>query len=171
MASASASFDLPPLLASAAAPPSLPPSPSQGATDDLPDGYERPVIIHRAILGSVERMMAVLIEHTGGKWPFWLSPRQVCVVPVAATYLPYAREVRDRLYAEGMYADVSDSNHTLNKKVREAQLAQYNFILVVGEKEAGERSVNVRTRENVVQGTKPLDEAVAMFKALTAEHK
>ena len=115
--------------------------------------------------------MAVLIEHTGGKWPFWLSPRQVAVVPVAAAHAPYARDVRARLHAEGFYADVDDSNHTLNKKVREAQLSQYNFILVVGEKEVGERSVNIRTRENQVQGTKPLDDAVAAFKQLAAEFK
>ena len=142
-----------------------------GAMDDLPEGFERPVIIHRAILGSVERMMAVLIEHTGGKWPFWLSPRQIQVVPVAQQYIPYARAVRDRLHAEGFYADVNDTTQTLNKKVREAQVAQYNYILVVGEKERDDNSVNIRTRDNVVQGTKGLEEAVAMFKQLAAEYK
>jgi threonyl-tRNA synthetase len=148
-----------------------PPPPPQGATDDLPEGYERPVIIHRAILGSVERMMAVLIEHTGGKWPFWLSPRQIALVPVAAAHVPYAREVRAALHAEGFYTDVDDSTHTLNKKVREAQLAQYNFILVVGDKEAAEGSVNIRTRDNQVHGTKPLAEAIAMFRQLAQEYK
>ena len=145
---------------------------SQGAaTDDLPEGFARPVIIHRAILGSVERMLAVLIEHTGGKWPFWLSPRQIQIVPVAAAHVEYARTVRDRLHAEGFYTDVDETSHTLNKKVREAQLAQYNFILVVGDKEQIEGSVNIRTRENVVQGTKVLADAIATFKALAAEYK
>ena len=96
---------------------------------------QRPVIIHRAILGSVERMMAVLIEHTGGKWPFWLSPRQVCVVPVTETLQAYAKQVGQLLHADGLYVDVDDSSATLNKKIREAQLEQYNLIAVVGGKE------------------------------------
>jgi len=97
-------------------------------TDD--GGFTTPVIIHRAILGSVERMFAVLLEHTGGKWPFWLSPRQVMVVPVAPSYVAYAQRVRDRVHEQGFFADVDDGNNQLNKKIREAQLQQYNFILV-----------------------------------------
>jgi threonyl-tRNA synthetase len=133
--------------------------------DELPEGYERPVIIHRAILGSVERFMAVLIEHTGGKWPFWLSPRQVSIVPVAAPYFEYANQVAATLHAEGYYVDVDLSHNTLNKKVREAQVSQYNFILVVGAVEAAEGSVNIRTRDNVQHGTKSIADCLAMFKA------
>ncbi|RYG42154.1 threonine--tRNA ligase, partial [archaeon] len=139
--------------------------------DDLPEGYTRPVIIHRAILGSVERMLAVLIEHTGGKWPLWISPRQVCIVPVAQMYIPYAHAVGQQLHAAGFYVDVDATTNTLNKKVREAQLAQYNFIFVVGEKEQTDGSVNIRTRDNQVHGTKPVAEAVAMLQALVAEYK
>ena len=139
--------------------------------DDLPEGFERPVIIHRAILGSVERMMAVLVEHTAGKWPFWLSPRQVQVVPVAQLHIPYAQEVKAALHLAGFHADVDSSHNTLNKKIREAQLSQYNFILVVGSKEMEERSVNIRTRENQVTGTKPLEETIALFKELDAAFK
>ena len=150
----------------------MPPPPTlQGATDDLPEGFERPVIIHRAILGSVERMMAVLVEHTAGKWPFWLSPRQIQVVPVAQQYIPYAVEVRDALHAAGFHADVDDSHNTLNKKVRESQVAQYNFCLVVGAKEQEERSVNIRTRDNQVTGTKLIAEAIVYFKELDAQFK
>jgi len=112
------------------------------------DAFERPVMIHRAILGSVERFMSVLIEHTGGKWPFWLSPRQVCIVPVAEAYFPYAREVRDRLHAAGYFVDVDETSKQLAKKVREAAMAQYNYILVVGEKEQKDASVNVRLRSD-----------------------
>jgi threonyl-tRNA synthetase len=112
------------------------------------DAFERPVMIHRAILGSVERFMSVLIEHSGGKWPFWLSPRQVCVIPVAEGYFGYAREVRERLHAAGYYVDVDESSKQLAKKVREAAMAQYNYILVVGEKEQKEQSVNVRLRND-----------------------
>ncbi len=112
------------------------------------DQFERPVIIHRAILGSVERMMAVLMEHTGGKWPYWLSPRQVVVIPIAETYFEYAEEVRQLIHDNNHFVDVDTSNKQLNKKVREAQLAQYNYILVVGEKEKNDRSVNVRLRDS-----------------------
>jgi threonyl-tRNA synthetase len=141
---------------------------ARSGVDEVPDGFERPVIIHRAILGSVERFMAVLIEHTGGKWPFWLSPRQIQIVPVALKYLDYATSVASALHAEGFYVDVDSTHHTLNKKVREAQVAQYNYILVVGAKEAEEGSVNIRTRDNVQHGTKPLAECIAMLKELTA---
>ena len=89
-----------------------------------------PVIIHRAILGSVERMIAVLTENFAGKWPFWISPRQVMVVPVGPVFNDYAKEVADTLFNAGYCAeaDVADSN-TMNKKVRNAQLAQFNYIL------------------------------------------
>jgi threonyl-tRNA synthetase len=141
---------------------------ARSGVDEVPEGYERPVIIHRAILGSVERFMAVLIEHTAGKWPFWLSPRQIMIVPVALKYLDYANRVANAIHAENFFVDVDSSHHTLNKKVREAQLAQYNFILVVGNVEETETSVNIRTRDNVQHGTKPLAEAIAMFKDLAA---
>lgn len=106
----------------------------------------RPVIIHRAILGSVERMMAVLIEHTGGKWPFWLSPRQVCVIPVTEALFDYGKRVCAALAADGLYVDVDDSSSTLNKKIREAQLQQYNVLVIVGGKEEEAGTVTVRHR-------------------------
>ena len=112
------------------------------------DSMEKPVIIHRAILGSVERFMSVLIEHTGGKWPFWLSPRQISIVPVAEAYFPYAEEVRKSLHDAGYYVDVDVSNSQLKKKIRDATVAGYNYILVVGEKEQSDRSVNVRLRQD-----------------------
>lgn len=142
-----------------------------GAVDDLPEGYERPVMVHRAILGSVERMMAVMIEHTGGKWPFWLSPRQISIVPVAGAYNEYAHSVGAALHAAGYYVDVDASTSTMKKKIREAQLAQYNFILVVGEKEVADSSVNIRTRDNEVLGARSLADALAFFAQLVAEHK
>ncbi|KAG8381368.1 hypothetical protein BUALT_Bualt06G0115000 [Buddleja alternifolia] len=109
---------------------------------------ERPVMIHRAILGSVERMFAILLEHYKGKWPFWLSPRQAIVCPVSEKSQPYALQVRDRLHDAGFIVDVDSSDRTINKKVREAQLAQYNYILVVGEKEVGTGQVSVRVRDS-----------------------
>uniref|UniRef100_A0A8C2AYV9 threonine--tRNA ligase n=1 Tax=Cyprinus carpio TaxID=7962 RepID=A0A8C2AYV9_CYPCA len=96
------------------------------------DDKKRPVIIHRAILGSVERMIAILTENYGGKWPLWLSPRQVMVVPVGPTCEEYAQRVQQEFHRGGLMTDVDlDPGCTLNKKIRNAQLAQYNFILVL----------------------------------------
>ncbi|RMC16587.1 hypothetical protein DUI87_06524 [Hirundo rustica rustica] len=123
----------------------------------------RPVIIHRAILGSVERMIAILTENYGGKWPLWLSPQQVMVVPVGPACDEYARkgDVRQHFHDAGFMADVDvDPGCTLNKKIRNAQLAQYNFILVVGEKEKASGTVNIRTRDNKVHGERTIADTV-----------
>jgi threonyl-tRNA synthetase len=127
------------------------------------------------MLGSVERMMAVLIEHFQGKWPFWLSPRQVLVVPVHQDHYPYAEEVAKVLYANGFYADADLGPNTMNKKVREGQLKMYNFILVVGGEEVEKRGVNIRTRINKptawTKGFLPLDECIAFFKEIAANYE
>uniref|UniRef100_A0A672I904 threonine--tRNA ligase n=1 Tax=Salarias fasciatus TaxID=181472 RepID=A0A672I904_SALFA len=131
------------------------------------DDKKRPVIIHRAILGSVERMIAILTENYGGKWPLWLSPRQVMVVPVGPTCDEYAQKVRQDFHSSGFMADVDlDPGCTLNKKIRNAQLAQYNFILVVGEKEKTSNTVNVRTRDNKVHGERSVEECIERLKQL-----
>uniref|UniRef100_A0A8C8BSL2 threonine--tRNA ligase n=1 Tax=Otus sunia TaxID=257818 RepID=A0A8C8BSL2_9STRI len=123
--------------------------------------FTRPVIIHRAILGSVERMIAILTENYGGKWPLWLSPQQVMVVPVGPTCDEYAQKVRQHFHDAGLMADVDvDPGCTLNKKIRNAQLAQYNFILVVGEKEKASGTVNIRTRDNKVHGERTIADTV-----------
>ncbi|KAG8599124.1 hypothetical protein GDO81_002884 [Engystomops pustulosus] len=129
-----------------------------------PDGDDkkRPVIIHRAILGSVERMIAILTENYGGKWPLWISPQQVMVVPVGPTCDEYAQKVREQFHHAGFMADVDlDHGSTLNKKIRNAQLAQYNFILVIGEKEKASGTVNIRTRDNKVHGERTVEETIA----------
>ncbi|XP_029430627.1 threonine--tRNA ligase 2, cytoplasmic-like isoform X2 [Rhinatrema bivittatum] len=133
------------------------------------DDKKRPVIIHRAILGSVERMIAILSENYGGKWPLWLSPRQVMVVPVGPGCDEYAQQVRDLFFEAGFMVDVDlDDSCTLNKKIRNAQLAQYNFILVVGEKEKATHAVNVRTRDNKVHGEISVTAAIEQLKKLKA---
>ncbi|KAM4708864.1 threonine--tRNA ligase 1, cytoplasmic isoform 2-T2 [Discoglossus pictus] len=125
------------------------------------DDKKRPVIIHRAILGSVERMIAILVENYGGKWPLWLSPQQVMVVPVGPTCEEYAQKVKEQFHHAGLMADVDlDPGCTLNKKIRNAQLAQYNFILVVGEKEKTSGTVNIRTRDNKVHGERTVEETI-----------
>ncbi|KAJ1448523.1 hypothetical protein M885DRAFT_538877 [Pelagophyceae sp. CCMP2097] len=139
------------------------------AAADAAEGQtKRPIIIHRAMLGSVERMIAVLTEHWGGKWPFWISPRQVIVVPVAAAHVAYAQEIRKQLRLAKVHVDVDASANTFPKKVRNAQLAQYNFILVVGDDEVAAGAVNVRTRANTQEGTVPLMAFVERCKDLMA---
>ncbi|XP_043991480.1 threonine--tRNA ligase 1, cytoplasmic isoform X1 [Gambusia affinis] len=131
------------------------------------DDKARPVIIHRAILGSVERMIAILTENYAGKWPLWLSPRQVMLVPINPSCEDYANKVCKQFTEAGFMADADlDSGCLLNKKIRNAQLAQYNFILVVGEKEKMTNSVNVRTRDNKVHGELPVSEVMARLTLL-----
>lgn len=128
---------------------------------DKPDVVTRPVIIHRAILGSVERMIAILTESFAGKWPFWLSPRQVIIIPIAAAYDEYAEEVRQMLHNAGLYAETDLSDVTLNKKIRNAEIAQWNFIFVVGEQERAGQSVNVRNRDDPNSKNKGQDQPLA----------
>lgn len=91
-------------------------------------GRARPVMLHRAIVGSFERFMAIITEHFGGKWPFWLSPRQILIIPVSQTQNGYVEEVQRMFRAQKMYADVDISGNTMQKKIRTGQLQQYNFI-------------------------------------------
>ena len=132
---------------------------------------ERPVMVHRAILGSVERSFAILLEHFKGKWPFWLSPRQAIVVPVNASCMEYAQKVKQTLWDHNYQVEIEESGRTLNKMIREAQLAQFNYILVVGNKEAETNSVAIRSRDNTILGVKTLDECIAMFKELEEKYQ
>jgi len=125
---------------------------------------ERPVMIHRAILGSVERMLAILLEHYAGKWPFWLSPRQAIVCPVSEKSSDYALRVRDQIHQAGYYVDVDTSDRKIQKKIREAQLAQYNYILVVGEEEANTGQVSVRIRDKSAHEVRSMDELLKLFR-------
>eukprot|EP00940_MAST-03C_sp_MAST-3C-sp2_P000749 g749.t1 len=129
------------------------------------DGELRtPVLIHRAVLGSLERFVALIIEHTAGKWPFWLSPRQFMVVPVAESHETYARGVADRLLREGFAVETDLTSNTLNKKIRNAQVGQFNHALVVGDREMSTGMVNVRNRDGSVRGEVSLDELVVESK-------
>ena len=105
------------------------PTPKARPSADVPSpGYARPVMIHRAIYGSFERFIAILTEHFAGKWPFWLSPRQILVIPVMPAVNDYVREVQSIFRAQTMYIDVDLSGNTMQKKIRTGQLQQYNFI-------------------------------------------
>ncbi|WWD15705.1 threonine-tRNA ligase [Kwoniella shandongensis] len=145
-------------------------SSEQNASDEKLGGqFARPVMIHRAILGSIERFVAIVTEQCGGKWPFWLSPRQVVVIPVAKPYVEYAEKVAKTFTDAGLFAETDVSDNTLNKKIRNAQTAQWNFIMVVGQDELDAQAVNIRNRDDEVQGrdeTIQLDEAVKKLLAL-----
>lgn len=91
-------------------------------------GRARPVMIHRAIIGSFERFMAILTEHFAGKWPFWISPRQILIIPVMPALNDYVLEVQQLFKSQKMYVDIDLSGNTMQKKIRTGQLQQYNFI-------------------------------------------
>jgi threonyl-tRNA synthetase len=130
-----------------------------------------PVMIHRAIIGTIERFMGVMTEHYAGKFPLWLSPVQVRVIPVAEAFIDYARSIGAKYQKEGIRAEVDESQETLNKKIRNAELDKINYIIVVGGKEKENNSINVRTRENKVEGEKKPDEFLARLKQEIAEKK
>ncbi|KEP60984.1 UNVERIFIED_CONTAM: threonyl-tRNA synthetase family protein [Hammondia hammondi] len=135
-----------------------------GVEMPLRPGMARPVIIHRAILGSIERMCAVVIEHTGGKLPFWLSPKQCIVLPISDKVNDYAASVRDVLHSCGYEVGLDISNNTVNKKIREAQLQQWNYLLVVGEKERADKTVTVRDRADPEhQKVLSMEDLLALF--------
>jgi threonyl-tRNA synthetase len=129
-------------------------------------GFQRPVIIHRAILGSVERFMAILIEHLGGKWPFFLSPRQAIICPISEKFADYCESVYLYLHKQGYQVELDVSNLTLNKKIRNHQLEQWNFILVAGEEEAQSGMVDIRTRDNERVGKMRVDQLHEYFQTL-----
>jgi len=109
-------------------------------------------MIHRAILGSLERFFGIITEHYAGKFPLWLSPEQVRILTIADRHVDYAKSLAEKMKGQGIRAEIDERNQTMNYKIREAQLKQVNYILVVGDKELAEQTVNVRTRENQVKG-------------------
>jgi threonyl-tRNA synthetase len=121
----------------------------------------RPVVIHRAIFGSFERFIAILIEHYAGAFPLWLAPVQATVLPIADRHLEYARGVRDRLQAAGLRADLDDRQEKIGYKIREAQLQKVPYMLVVGDREAAEGTVSVRERSGGDKGASTVDAFVA----------
>lgn len=137
----------------------------------LPDKFEleytaadgsrqRPVMIHRAIFGSIERFFGILIEHFAGKFPLWLSPLQIRIVTVADRHLPYAEELQRKFKQVGFHCDIDHSNESVSKKVRNAQLQQINYMLTVGDQEMEHRSINLRTRDNIVHGEIDVDQFI-----------
>ncbi|MDD6314028.1 MAG: threonine--tRNA ligase [Porphyromonadaceae bacterium] len=123
----------------------------------------RPVMIHRAPFGSMERFVAVLLEHTAGHLPLWLIPEQVVVMPISEKYNDYAREVAKRLDRKDVRAIVDDRNEKIGKKIRDNELKKIPYLLVVGEKEAAEGTVSVRRQGEGDRGAMPVDDFAGMI--------
>ncbi len=124
----------------------------------------RPVMIHRVVLGSVERFIGVITEHFAGAFPLWLSPVQVSVIPVSNAFNDYAQEVRDRLDAAGIRVEVDLRNEKMGYKIREAQLQKTPYMLIVGEREQNEKAASVRNRKGVDLGAMPVDAVIAKLR-------
>lgn len=129
------------------------------ATYEGQDGNQHtPIMIHRALLGSVERFIGVLTEHFAAKFPLWLSPYQVKVLTIADRHEVYANRVKETLKKQGMRVDVDVRSESMGKKIRDAEVEQYNYILVVGDTEEKASTVNVRCRTHGVLGEVKLEQ-------------
>ena len=133
------------------------------------DKLHRPIMIHRAPFGSMERFVAVLLEHTGGKFPLWLTPDQVVVLPISEKYNDYANEVARLLNAADIRTQVDDRNEKIGRKIRDNELKRIPYLLIVGEKEAEERKVSVRAQGEGDKGQMTIDEFTAFMKELVAK--
>ena len=125
---------------------------------------QRPVMLHRALLGSVERFMGILIEHFAGKFPLWLSPVQVEVIPVSDKFKDYAQKVADKLHAEGLRVHLDGRTEKVGYKIREAQVKKINYMLVIGEKEETSGKLSVRKRSGEEVQDVDVDEFIASLK-------
>ena len=122
---------------------------------------ERPVMIHRAMLGSLERFIGVLIEHLGGNLPLWLSPIQAMMVPIADRHNDYAYAVADRMKRSGLRVEVNSASERMNAKIRDAQIQKINYMLVVGDREIEADTASLRTRTGENLGAIKVDEIIA----------
>ncbi|MBQ9059470.1 MAG: threonine--tRNA ligase, partial [Atopobiaceae bacterium] len=123
----------------------------------------RPWMLHRAIFGSIERFLGILIEHTAGNLPLWLAPTQVCVVPIADRHLDYASQVADAIRAVGGRVELSSQSEPMRAKIAKAQDQKIPYMIVVGDKEAQDGTVSVRERSQGDLGTQSLDEFLTVI--------
>ena len=136
------------------------------------DGKEhRPYMVHRALLGSLERFFGVLVEHYAGAFPVWLSPVQVVLIPIADRHVEYARSVAGQLQAAGLRVEVDDSGERMQAKIRDAQMQKVPYMLVVGDREMGAGQVNLRMRDGNVPGAMPVDDFLALAQESVAERR
>jgi threonyl-tRNA synthetase len=128
-------------------------------------------MVHRALLGSMERFFGCLVEHYAGAFPFWLSPVQAKVLPITDGEHAYAEEVCKELKAEGFRVEIDRRNEKLGFKIREAQIQKIPYMLVVGHEEIKKHALNVRKRTGEQLENKSISELVQMFKTEEKEHR
>ena len=134
------------------------------------DGQKhRPIMVHRVVFGSIERFIGILIEHYAGKFPVWLSPVQVKILPITEKQQAYAEELYKKMKEAGIRAELDSRNEKIGYKIREAQMEKVPYMLVIGEKEAADGSVSVRRRDKGDTGAVPADEFIAQVKREIAE--
>jgi threonyl-tRNA synthetase len=124
---------------------------------------QRPVMIHRAPFGSLERLIGILIEQYAGDFPLWLSPTQARIIPVTEEHLSYSKDLQEQLLAQNIRVDIDDSGERISKKVRNAEKAKIPYMLVVGDKEIAAEAVSVRTRAEGELGALPVGELIAQM--------
>ncbi len=127
--------------------------------------HKRPYMIHRALLGSIERFFGVLVEHYGGAFPVWLAPVQAVIIPITDRHLPYADEVATRLKAGGLRVEVDSRDDRMKAKIRDAQMSKVPYMLIVGDREAEEGAVAVRLRTEADLGAMPIDAFIDLARA------
>jgi threonyl-tRNA synthetase len=135
------------------------------------DGEEhRPYMIHRALLGSMERFMGVLIEHHAGAFPVWLAPVQAVLIPIADRHAAYAREVAAQMKEAGLRVDVDDRGDRMNAKIRDAQMQKVPYMLVIGDREIEAEAVSVRLRSEEDLGSMQIDSLIERIQAEIVAH-
>ena len=130
-----------------------------------------PIMIHRAIYGSLERFIGIILESFSGKLPLWLNPNQVIILALTERNNKFAEKVYEKLRNEGIRTDLDERNETINKKVREAQLHQYNFIVTIGDKEQEASTLAVRDREGKVRFNVGMDDFIKELKEWIKDKK
>jgi len=121
---------------------------------------KRPVIIHRTIVGSIQRFVGILIEHFGGEFPTWLAPVQVLIVPIADRHNEYANSVQENLLQNGLRCEVDSRSETMQAKIRDGELKRIPFIFVVGDREQAQKTVTVRSRLTSEQKTETVEKVI-----------
>ena len=135
-----------------------------------PDGSrQRPIMLHRALFGSVERFFGVLVEHYAGAFPMWMAPLQARVLPVASAHQEYAEKVVSRLEAEGFRVDLVDATDQLGKRIRAAKLEKIPYVLVVGDDDVAASTLGVNPRGGDVERNVPLEDFVGRLRAEVGE--
>jgi threonyl-tRNA synthetase len=136
------------------------------------DGKEhRPYMVHRALLGSLERFFGVLVEHYGGAFPVWLSAVQVMLIPIADRHVEYARSVTEQLQAADLRVEVDDSGERMQAKIRNAQMQKIPYMLIIGDREMEAGQVNLRMRDGQVPGAMPVDKFIALVQEAVAQKR